>query len=178
MFTKDTNILGEVMKLNRVPQSVWQNPWHFIAFGFGSGAMPIMPGTFGTLAAIPFYLLLVQLPWVLYILITIVLFMVATIICERVSKQIGVHDHGGIVIDEIIGYFITMIYVPVTWYWILAGFILFRLFDIMKPWPIRFCDQNVQGGLGIMLDDVLAAFFAWVVLQVMLLVCIYSANFS
>jgi len=87
-------------------------------------------------------------------------------ICDYTSKALGVHDHSGIVIDEIAGYFITMIAVPLDWVWVITGFLLFRFFDILKPWPISWLDKNVHGGLGIMLDDVLAGAFA--------LVCLHS----
>jgi phosphatidylglycerophosphatase A len=89
-------------------------------------------------------------------------------LCGRTARDMGVHDHPGIVWDEFVGFWITMLFVPVQWYWILAGFALFRLFDIWKPWPIRVVDQKVEGGFGIMLDDVLAGIYALLVLQLLL----------
>ena len=148
------------MKRNRVPHSVWRNPVHFLACGFGSGAAPVAPGTFGTLAAIPIYLLLEPLPVWVFLAIVTLLFFVGIELCEQTAKDFGVHDHGGIVWDEIVGYQITMIVAPPGWLWVIAGFLLFRFFDILKPWPIRSLDRNVTGGLGIMVDVVLAGIYA------------------
>ncbi len=149
------------------PASVWRNPIHFVAFGFGSGAAPVAPGTFGTLAAVPFYLLLQYLPLGSYLLVLVVAFAVGCWLCDITSRDIGVHDHGGIVWDEFVGFWITMIAAPPGWLWIVIGFALFRLFDILKPWPIRWVDKRVHGGFGIMLDDVLAGIFALAALQLL-----------
>ena len=144
---------------------VWRNPWHFIAFGFGSGLMPFAPGTWGTLAAIPLYWLLSSLSLPTYLIVTIFAFILGVVAADRVSREMRVHDFGGIVWDEVVGYLLTMTMMPFNWYWAIVGFLLFRLFDIWKPAPIRYIDRQVQGGLGIMLDDVLAALYAWLVLQ-------------
>ncbi|MFK7159723.1 phosphatidylglycerophosphatase A [Marinospirillum sp. MEB164] len=152
------------MPRNQVPASVWRHPVHFLAFGLGSGAAPWAPGTFGTLAAVPLYFLLAQLTPVLYVLLTLLAFLLGCWLCGKTSRDIGVHDHGGIVWDEFVGYWITMAFLPVNWIWALAGFILFRFFDIIKPWPIRWLDQRVSGGFGIMIDDVLAGIYAWIIL--------------
>lgn len=147
-------------------QRRWNNHWvHFLAFGFGSGAAPKAPGTFGTLMAIPLYLLLAQLPLWAYVVALVVSFMVGIYLCDQASKDMGVHDHGGIVWDEFVGFWIAMTALPFHWAWILAGFVLFRLFDILKPWPISWLDKRVHGGLGIMIDDVLAGIFALIILQ-------------
>ncbi len=153
------------MSKNSAPRSVWRNPIHFLAFGFGSGAMPFAPGTFGTLAALPIYLLMVPLSLWAYLAVVVVMTLLGVWLCHVTSRDLGVHDHGGIVWDEIVGYLITMIAAPPGWQWMVAGFVLFRFFDIIKPWPIGWADRRVHGGLGIMLDDVLAAVLAWVVLQ-------------
>jgi phosphatidylglycerophosphatase A len=137
-----------------------RHPSAFLAFGFGSGLSPKMPGTVGTLAAVPLYWLLVQLPLWAYLVIVLCAFVAGIFWCERASSQLGVHDHGGIVWDEFVGFWITMIAVPLVWYWVLLGFVLFRLFDILKPWPIRWADKTLGGGFGIMIDDVLAGFAA------------------
>lgn len=155
--------------MNKAPASVWRNPVHFLAFGLGSGAAPWAPGTFGTLAAVPLWYLMAQASLPVYLLLTLVAFVIGIWLCGRTSRDLGVHDHGGIVWDEFVGYWITMIAVPVDWIWALLGFILFRLFDIWKPWPIRPVDRRVHGGLGIMLDDVLAGVFAALVLQGLML---------
>lgn len=129
---------------------------HVLAFGLGSGLSPYAPGTFGTLVAVPLYLLLAQLPPWAYAACVMAAFALGVWLCASVSRDLRVHDPGGIVWDEFVGYWITMFMLPVRWEWILAGFLLFRLLDIWKPWPIRWIDRNVRGGLGVMLDDVLA----------------------
>jgi len=142
---------------------------HFFAFGFGSGLAPKAPGTFGTLAAIPIYWLVQDLSWPIYVSWLMVTFSLGVYWCDRSSKQLGVHDHGGIVWDEFVGYWITMFLAPAGWLWIILGFVLFRFFDILKPWPISWLDRKVDGGLGIMVDDVLAGVYAFIVLQI----CVY-----
>jgi len=118
---------------NSVPAGLLKNPIHFLSLGFGSGLSPYAPGTFGTLAAIPVYLLLQPLSLWLYLLVTLITLVIGFYICGETAKALGVHDHGGIVWDEIVGYLITMIAVPLDWKWMLAGFVLFRFFDILKP---------------------------------------------
>ncbi len=151
------------MKLN-MPASSWKNPIHIMAFGFGAGASPKAPGTVGTLVAIPVYLVLCQLPLPLYLLAVVLFTGIGIYICDRCARDLQVHDHSGIVWDEIVGYLITMIAIPDNVITVFMGFALFRLFDIWKPWPIAYFDRQVKGGLGIMLDDVIAGLFAWVIL--------------
>ena len=151
--------------MSKTPASIWRNPIHFLAFGLGSGAAPKAPGTFGTLAAIPLWLLFADLPILSYIALIVVTSLVGIWLCGQTSKDLGVHDHGGIVWDEFVGLWITYIALPEGWVWVLFGFLLFRLFDIWKPWPIGWADSKVSGGLGIMLDDILAGFMALGVLQ-------------
>ncbi|QJD72020.1 phosphatidylglycerophosphatase A [Marinobacterium sp. LSUCC0821] len=151
--------------MSKTPASIWRNPIHFLAFGLGSGAAPKAPGTFGTLAAIPLWLLFADLPILSYIALIVVASLVGIWLCGQTSKDLGVHDHGGIVWDEFVGLWITYIALPEGWVWVLFGFLLFRLFDIWKPWPIGWADSKVSGGLGIMLDDILAGFMALGVLQ-------------
>ncbi len=141
------------------------NPWNFFALGFGSGLAPVAPGTFGTLMAIPLYLLLMQLSPGGYLLILLLTFLLGIAICGVSARKLGVHDHPGIVWDEFVGYWLTMFMAPPGWLWLVVGFVLFRLFDILKPWPIRFIDQRVSGGLGIMLDDILAGIYSLIILQ-------------
>lgn len=144
---------------------VWSNPWHFIAFGFGSGVLPFMPGTFGTLVAIPIYLLCKDVSPFSYLLITLFITLFGMWISDKVSKEIGIHDYPGMNFDEIVGLMATLFLAPAGWFWVALGFGLFRLFDIWKPGPIRWIDQNVHGGFGVVLDDLVAAVFAWGVLQ-------------
>ena len=143
------------------------NPSCLVALGFGSGLFPVAPGTAGTLAAIPLYLLLQDLPVSVYLAVVMVLLLGGILVCAYTAQRLGVHDHPAIVWDEVVGYLITMTAVPAGWMWVVAGFVLFRLFDILKPWPIGWLDRRVHGGTGIMLDDVVAGVFAAVVLQVM-----------
>jgi phosphatidylglycerophosphatase A len=144
---------------------VLANPLYFIAAGFGSGLMPFAPGTWGTLVALPIYWVLRVCTWPIYLAVVLGLFVFGVALTEWVSRDMGEHDYGGIVWDEIVGYLLTMALVPVSITWMIVGFVLFRLFDIWKPFPIRTIDKTIKGGLGIMLDDVLAAVFAWGVLQ-------------
>lgn len=154
-------------------RSVFHNPIHFVAFGFGSGLLPRMPGTYGTIVAIPIYLLIANTPLWLYALITLLLITFAVYACGVTARDIGVHDYSGIVLDEIVGYLLTMLAVPVNWFFIVLGFVLFRVFDIWKPWQIRWVDHKVKGGLGIVGDDLLAAVYAWIILQALLFVWVY-----
>ncbi|PVV12087.1 MAG: phosphatidylglycerophosphatase A [gamma proteobacterium symbiont of Ctena orbiculata] len=136
-----------------------RKPVHLLAFGFGSGLLPKAPGTYGTLVGIPLYLLLQPLSLLLYSLLVLLAFVAGVWICQRTSDDLGVHDHSGIVWDEIVGYLVAMAIAPSGWVWIAIGFLLFRGFDILKPWPILWIDRRVKGGLGIMLDDVVAGLF-------------------
>lgn len=138
---------------------------NFIALGAGLGLAPKAPGTFGTLLGIPL-LLIMPHNLIAYAVIVVVLFALGVWCCDVCAKNLGVHDHPGIVWDEVVGYLITMAAVPRDIWWVLAGFAVFRFFDIIKPWPISWVDKQVHGGLGIMLDDALAAFFALLVMQV------------
>ncbi|HID80908.1 MAG TPA: phosphatidylglycerophosphatase A [Chromatiales bacterium] len=150
------------------PGVIFSDPVHFLAFGFGSGLAPFAPGTFGTLVAIPLFLLLSKLPAAGYFLVMLALLFFGIWLCGRSAEKLGVHDHGGIVWDEIVGLLITLFMIPAGWVWIVLGFVLFRFFDIVKPWPIRWLDKQVDGGLGIMLDDVLAGIFGWIILQLII----------
>lgn len=155
------------------------NPWHLLAVGFGSGLSKIVPGTMGTLASLPFYLLLVQLPVVLYCIVVVLAAILGVTICQKTSDDMQVHDHGAIVWDEFVGFWITMSVVPMMglavydWKIIATGFVLFRLFDMVKPWPISLLDRHVHGGFGIMIDDVLAGIFSAISLW---LVVVYWFN--
>lgn len=143
---------------------VFGSPSGFLAFGFGSGLSPFAPGTMGTLAAIPFIFALKALGAPGFWVVLALLFLVGVLICGRVSRKLGVHDHGGIVWDEMVGYWLSAAFVPLQWPWLLAAFLLFRFFDILKPWPIRQLDKKVSGGFGIMIDDVVAALFTVLIL--------------
>lgn len=142
-----------------------KNPIHFLALGFGAGLVPKLPGTAGTAVGVLIYLPLQSLHWLYYLLLVLILFVVGIWLCAKSAAELAVHDHPGIVWDEIVGYLIAMTAAPQGWGWIMLGFCLFRLFDINKPWPIRWLDQHVKGGFGIMIDDVLAGIFSVAILQ-------------
>lgn len=146
---------------------VFGSPSGFLAFGFGSGLSPFAPGTMGTLAAIPFIFALRALGNPGFWIVLVLLFLLGVKLCESASRKLGVHDHGGIVWDEMVGYWLSAAFVPLQWNWLLAAFLLFRFFDILKPWPIRQLDKKVSGGFGIMIDDVVAALFTVLILAVL-----------
>lgn len=146
-----------------------RNPVHFLALGFGSGLAPKMPGTFGTLAALPLVVLLSWYsPFYIYLLVTVLASVLGIWICGKTADDMQVHDDSSIVWDEVAGMLITMLAVPISWQTLLAGFLLFRFFDILKPWPISYLDKHVHGGFGIMVDDVLAGIFSLIVLHILL----------
>lgn len=158
----------DITEQARVPARLLLNPAHLLSLGFGSGLSPKMPGTIGTVIGVGLYLLLPELDWKIFLGLIITSFITGVFLCGYTAKALNVHDHPGIVWDEIVGYFITMFMVPKTWIWILCGFVLFRLFDIWKPWPISLADKHLKGGLGIMLDDVIAGIFALILIQITL----------
>ena len=151
--------------MNGISIKQLKDPVVLIAVGFGSGLAPKAPGTAGTLIAIPLYVLMQPLPLISYLLITTCLFIAGIWICTYAAEKLGVHDHPSIVFDEIVGYLITMIAAPEGWLVIVAGFVLFRFLDAVKPWPISWFDRNVSGGLGIMIDDVVAGVIAMAIIQ-------------
>ncbi|HEV2333669.1 MAG TPA: phosphatidylglycerophosphatase A [Gammaproteobacteria bacterium] len=154
------------MSGNLTPRQVFSNPIHFLAYGFGAGLSPKAPGTMGTVVTIPIYVLLMYLGQPVYWAFLVVALVAGIYICGYTAKVIGADDPKSVVWDEVVGYLITMLGLPLGWVWILAGFLLFRLFDIWKPWPIRWLDRNVKGGLGIMVDDVAAAIPACLLLNI------------
>lgn len=146
-----------------------RNPVHFLALGFGSGLSPKMPGTFGTLAALPLVAVVAAFGSVYtFVAVTLMVSVVGIWLCGRTAEDMGVHDHGAIVWDEVAGMFIAMLFVPLSWTNLLVAFALFRVFDILKPWPINWLDKKLHGGLGIMLDDVLAGAVACVGMHLLL----------
>jgi phosphatidylglycerophosphatase A len=142
-----------------------RRPHHWLAYGLGTGLWPKAPGTWGTLLAVPLYPLLSSLPLPAYLALLVILFALGVWACTRVGRELGVQDHGAIVWDEVVGYLVSMTALPADWPWLLAGFALFRLFDILKPWPIGWLDRRVPGGLGVMLDDLVAGLMALALLH-------------
>jgi phosphatidylglycerophosphatase A len=144
----------------------WHDPRHVVAFGFGAGCARRAPGTFGTLVAVPLYGFMQYLAWPMYAAVVAVSFLLGIYVCGVVARDLNTRDHPGIVWDEIVGYWVTMAFAPSGVGWMVAGFVLFRIFDIFKPWPVGTIDRHVHGGVGIMLDDVVAGVYSGFVLYV------------
>ena len=145
-------------------RKVMTDPVNFLAFGFGTGLAPFAPGTFGSLPGVLLFWL--TMDFGLYVQLGVVVALVVSGIwlCGESARRIGVHDHGGIVWDEIAGMYVTLLAAPISVVGWMLAFVLFRLMDIVKPWPIRDLDHRMKGGLGIMLDDLVAALYAAVLL--------------
>ncbi len=141
---------------------LFAHPAHLVAFGFGSGLAPKAPGTVGTLLGLPLFWLIeaaaTDRPNQIALLVAAFLFGVWA--CARAGRALGVADHGGIVWDEIVAFALVLVFTPPGWLWIAAAFALFRVFDILKPWPIRSADARLKNGFGVMFDDLLAAIYA------------------
>ncbi len=134
-----------------------RNLWYCLATGFGSGRSPFFPGTAGSLAALPCWLLLIQLPTPFYGLSVTFGIITGCWLCHFVAKDMQEADPASIVWDEFVGLWIALMALPANnALWVISGFILFRLLDIWKPWPIRWCDRHIKGGIGIMFDDIVA----------------------
>jgi phosphatidylglycerophosphatase A len=142
-----------------------RDPLLLLALGFGSGLARRGPGTAGTVVGVGLYLLIAPLPVTAVVALTVVVAVAGIPLCGYAARRLGVHDDPAIVWDEIAGYLVTMLLLPGGWPWVIAGFVLFRLFDIAKPWPIGWLDRRVSGGTGIMVDDILAGAFACLVLH-------------
>lgn len=145
---------------SRLPARLLKDPVHFLALGAGSGLSPVAPGTAGTLATLPLVWLVAPWPLAMKLALIAVLFTAGVWICGESARRLGAHDHPAIVFDEVVGMLLAAVLLPQDPLWLLAAFGLFRLFDIVKPWPIRDMDHRLGGGLGIMLDDVMAAVYA------------------
>jgi phosphatidylglycerophosphatase A len=137
----------------------------WIATGFGIGRVPLAPGTFGTLLGIPLWLALRELSSLFYVLAVLSLFVIGVWFCHLAERQLGRHDDPSIVLDEVVGYLMTMWLAPPGWAWLAIGFVLFRVFDIWKPFPIRRLER-LRGGVGVMVDDAAAGLYGFVLLQV------------
>jgi phosphatidylglycerophosphatase A len=143
---------------------------HWVAFGLGSGLSPWAPGTAGTLLAVPIYLVLSMLPLLGYLVVVAVLIAAGVWACDAVARDLSADDPPAIVWDEIVGFLVAMIAAPAGWIWVITGFVLFRLFDIYKPWPIRSVQERVRGGAGIVADDLAAGLMTFVVLQLLAMI--------
>ena len=146
---------------------VLRRPAHFIAFGFGAGLAPAAPGTFGTLLALPlFWIFFPRVATVEYLVLIVLLFGMGVWACEVTGRALGAHDHAGMVWDETVAFLLVLFFVPPALHWQATAFLVFRLFDILKPQPIRYFDRTVRGGFGVMLDDHVAAFLTLIVIAV------------
>jgi phosphatidylglycerophosphatase A len=147
------------------------HPAHFLALGFGSGLAPRAPGTFGTLVALAlYYLLALVAPPVVIAFLAIPLFFVGVWACDVTGRDLGVSDHGAMVWDEMVAFLPLAAIASAAWWLQAVAFALFRLFDIWKPYPIRLVERNVKGGMGVMIDDVIAAAYAYVAFIVFVVV--------
>ena len=152
---------------------LFAHPAHLIAFGFGSGLAPKAPGTVGTLLGLPlFWLVMTAAPdFPNRLILLIAAFLLGVWACGRTGRALGVADHGGMVWDEIVAFALVLLFVPALpfppagWLWTTVAFALFRLFDILKPWPIRLADARLKNGFGVMFDDLLAALYAIAVIK-------------
>lgn len=153
------------------PAFMLAHPAHFVAMGFGTGLSPFGPGTVGTLLAIPLYAVLLGYFTPLEVLaLCVLLFSIGVWACDRTGRDLGVDDHGCMTWDEIVAFLVVLTFIPPVLNWQASAFVLFRLFDILKPPPIRRLDQRIKGGIGAMLDDLCAAFYTLLVLAVFKLV--------
>lgn len=145
-----------------------KNPIHFLAIGFGVGLLRPAPGTWGTLLGLLFAIFLWEVTacTTFFVVLTLISFIVGCYICQKTSDDLGVHDDGRIVWDEIVAIFLIFCALPAyNWLYFALTFIFFRLFDVWKPFPIRYFDHKIENGLGIMIDDILAAFYTLIALH-------------
>jgi phosphatidylglycerophosphatase A len=160
----DLTISAERVPQRPTLQFILQHPAHFIAFGFGTGLIRPAPGTFGTLVAFPLYWLAhAFVADEFFLILLALLFVFGMWVCNRTGRNLGVPDHGGIVFDEIVAFMLVLFMIPNDIPNQILGFLLFRLFDVWKPLPIRYYDRTLKGGFGVMLDDLLAAFYTLIV---------------
>ena len=147
---------------------LFQHPANFLALGFGTGLAPKAPGTFGTLVGLPLYWLMSSNAFYVQLILISAAFMIGIYFCDVAGKSIGVSDHGSIVWDEIVAMMLVLTITPNHWLWWIVAFIIFRLFDIWKPFPISLCDAKLKGGFGVMFDDLLAAIYAMITIKLIL----------
>lgn len=159
-------ILAKLIRAELIP--FCRDPVNFLALGFGTGLSRRAPGTVGTMAGLPFLPLFGLMAPLWAALIVLIAALLGVLICGHASQSMGLEDPGCVVWDEMVGLWLTLYALPLTATSIIAGFLLFRLFDIAKPWPISWCDRNVKGGLGIMVDDLLAGALAALTLRILL----------
>lgn len=157
-------------KPDKTPNTLFKNPWHLIACGFGIGKIPYAPGTFGSLLGILFWWPLSNLAWPWYLLASIIILFIGVIATNITARDWQVKDPQAACFDEVVGMLFALFLVPKVWWAVALGFLLFRLFDIWKPWPVSWAEKRIPGGWGIVLDDVFAGLMSCVVLQLLLFI--------
>jgi phosphatidylglycerophosphatase A len=150
--------------------ALWKYPVHALAYGFGTGLMPFAPGTFGSLIGVALFWVMAPLGAGVYAGLVAILFLAGIFICGQTARDVGAIDPGFIVYDEIVGFLVAMYMLPADWRWILAGFAVYRVFDIWKPYPIHYAEEKLGLGSGIMVDDVVAGIYTLLILQLARLV--------
>jgi phosphatidylglycerophosphatase A len=157
------------MSTDLVPRPSWRfllsHPARLVAFGFGAGLVPVAPGTWGTLLALPVFLVVSpRLEPVEFLLMLLALFALGVWACDVTGRSLGNSDHGGMVWDETVAFLLVLFFTPAGLHWQALAFLIFRLFDILKPPPIRYYERTFKNGFGVMLDDLIAAFYTLLVL--------------
>ena len=147
---------------------LWKYPIHFLAYGFGTGLMPILPGTFGSLVGVALFWFMAPLAPLTYAGIVVAMGIAGIFICGQTARDVGVNDPGFIVWDEIVGFLVAMYLMPRQWQWIILGFVIYRIFDIWKPYPIPWVEKNLGLGSGIMADDIVAGIYTFMILHLLL----------
>ncbi len=147
--------------------ALWKYPVHFLACGFGTGLIPFLPGTFGSLCGVLFYWFMAPLRPAVYLGIVVPLAVAGIFICELTAQDYGAIDPGFIVWDEIVGFLVAMYLVQRNWRWALAGFLVFRAFDVWKPYPIHLFEEGPHLGLSIMADDIGAGVYTAIILHLL-----------
>ena len=145
--------------------AIWKYPVHALAYGFGIGLVPFAPGTFGSLIGVALFWFMAPLGGIYYAAIVVVLFLAGIFICGQAARDLGATDPGFIVFDEIVGFLVAMYLLPAKWRWIVAGFVLYRVVDIWKPFPINVVEERLGLGTAIMVDDIIAGFYTLVILH-------------
>ena len=145
--------------------AAWKYPVHFLAYGFGTGLIPFAPGTFGSLIGVALFWFMAPVGAASYAGLVVVMFVAGIFICGQTARDVGAIDPGFIVYDEIVGFLVAMYLLPRDLRWIAAGFVVYRIFDIWKPFPIHYVESHLGLGLGIMTDDVIAGVYTLTVLH-------------
>ncbi len=153
------------MLIDALRYAFWKYPVHVLAYGFGTGLIPFAPGTFGSLIGVVLFWFMAGLAPMPYAAIVVVMFVAGIFICGQTARDVGAVDPGFIVYDEVVGFLVAMYMLPADWRWIASGFVIYRVFDIWKPFPIHYVEDKLGLGSGIMTDDVIAGIYTLIILQ-------------